>query len=483
MGDDEAKSLTLATMNEHLRSMQYAVRGEVPMRAAVLEQELRERPGEFPFDHVLYCNIGNPQAVGQQPLTFVRQVLALVDSPGLLRGDAAALRALFDPEEVERAEEILATVPGGLGAYTDSQGLLSVRENVARFIEARDECPSHADDVFLGNGASSAIQMLLNALIADPAHGVMIPVPQYPIYSALVSLLNGRMAGYYLDEDRQWALDEAELERSFAEAERAGVQPRALVVINPGNPTGNTLSYDDIASVIRFCHRKRLVLLADEVYQENVYHPELRPFVSCKKVMHDMGLHVELASFHSTSKGFLGECGRRGGYMEMCNFDPDVKAQIIKLASSGLCSNTDGQVMTDLMVRPPSGSARPRYEAERDAVLHALAAKARMLWEFLNEIPGISCQPLEGAMYAFPKIELPARYVEEARAKGVEPDAAYALSLLEHTGICTVPGSGFKQKEGTFHLRMTFLPDMVELEAALERFREHHLDVICGNNE
>mmetsp|Transcript_15036 Transcript_15036/g.47854 ORF Transcript_15036/g.47854 Transcript_15036/m.47854 type:complete len:519 (+) Transcript_15036:108-1664(+) len=474
-------SLRLDNMNERLKTMQYAVRGQVPIRAAKLDRELREAAANGqdsgkPFEKILYCNIGNPQSVGQKPLSFYRNVLSLVDNPTLLTRNPTALRELFADAEIERATEMVEYIANGTGAYSDSQGVEGIRRNVANFIEQRDGYPAKVENLFLTNGASSGIQMLLTALIASEKDGVMIPIPQYPIYTALISLLGGQQLGYFLDESTGWSLREEELERAHRDAVANGADPRAMVIINPGNPTGSVLSYDDIASVIKFCHKHNMILIADEVYQENVYNPEQSPFVSAKKVACDLDLPVEVASFHSTSKGFIGECGRRGGYMELHNFDPEVHAQIVKLASSGLCSNLDGQAMTDLMVRPPcdGGDTQATFEAERNGILGALKSKAAMVHDRLNAIPGVSCQPLEGAMYAFPSLDLPESFVRRAEAEGMKPDALYALSLLEHTGICTVPGSGFEQVEGTNHVRMTFLPEPEALEAALDRFKEHH---------
>ena len=132
--------------------------------------------------------------------------------------------------------------------------------------------------------------------------------------------------------------------------------------------------------------------------------------------------------------------------------------------------------MVDLMVKPPApgDASHARFEEERAAILGALRRKSALLRAFLNSVEGVSCQPLQGAMYAFPRLELPPRAVAEARAEGHAPDAHYALSLLEHTGICAVPGSGFGQREGTHHLRLTFLPEEEKLLRALDRFRAHH---------
>ncbi len=473
-------SLRLDNMNERLKEMQYAVRGEVPLRAMAIDRELSAGSSKYPFRKILYCNIGNPQSMGQPPLSFYRSVLSLVDNPAVMaRGSPEELERLFGREEVARAKEILGYVKN-TGAYSESQGVEGIRKNVARFIAERDGYPSEPGNIFLSNGASSSIQWLLTAIISGPEDAVLIPIPQYPIYTALIALMGGKCAGYFLSERTKWSLSESELERAHAHAVTQGQRPRAFVLINPGNPTGNTLSYDDVATVVKFCHRNQLVLLADEVYQENTYNKQ-QAFVSCKKVAMDLDLPIELASFHSTSKGFIGECGRRGGYMEMVNFDPEVQAQIVKLASSALCSGLDGQVMTDLMVRgPPKGSrAHEQFERERDQVLANLHQKAAMLHRRLNAIKGVSCQPLEGAMYAFPKLELPDAFVRQATKAGKKPDALYALRLLEETGICTVPGSGFEQEPGTYHIRMTFLPPQDELEQAMDRFADFHAKIMA----
>mmetsp|Transcript_15358 Transcript_15358/g.27296 ORF Transcript_15358/g.27296 Transcript_15358/m.27296 type:complete len:517 (+) Transcript_15358:198-1748(+) len=480
---EAAQRLSLSTINENLKTMEYAVRGEVPQAAAAMDKKLRAGGDHgLPFDQILYCNIGNPQSVGQKPITYYREMMALVTNPSLLdESKREVAKQLYSESELDRAVEIINMIgTGGTGAYSESMGVRGFREDVCRFIENRDGYPANPDQILLSNGASTAIQMLLTALIADEKDTVMVPIPQYPIYSALITLLGGRQGNYYLDEDNGWAFREEELERAMDESISKGGNPKAIVVINPGNPTGNTMSYEDIATVIRFCHKHQLVLLADEVYQENIYDKERRPFISCKKVLMDLGLPIELASFHSTSKGYAGECGRRGGYMEAVNFKPEVMEQIVKLASSGLCSNLMGQVMCDLMVSPPKSDDETQklFEKERDEVLSSLGKKAHMVHARLNELPGIVCQPLEGAMYAFPRLELPEYFVEKARKAGKTPDSLYALSLLEHTGICTVPGSGFGQIEGTYHIRMTFLPGTEALTQAMDRFAEHHMMIM-----
>jgi alanine transaminase len=475
----EDKVLRPATINPCVRKMQYAVRGAVPMMAERIAQEIRMGRSRA-FGEVLFCNIGNPQAVGQTPLTFYRQVLALCSYPDLLSNPDAG--RLFAADALERARELTTEMEGGTGAYSHSQGLASVRRDVAQFIQRRDGYPADPAEIFLTDGASSGISMVMQVLLGHPADALLIPIPQYPIYSALIELLDGKAVGYHLDEEAGWALTVGELERAVAEARSRGLTPRGIVIINPGNPTGQCFDGETLLDLIRFCRRERLALLADEVYQDNVYSED-KGFVSAKRAVRSLGAQFddfELVSFHSTSKGLIGECGRRGGYMELCGIDPRVKAEFFKLSCVGLCPNLDGQVMTQLMVSPPL-PGDPSYETftrERNAIFDELKRNASLLVQTLSGLDGVSCQPVEGAMYAFPRLSLPASAVKQAAAQGQSPDMLYCLSLLEQTGICTVPGSGFGQVRGTHHLRMTFLPPEDRLRAALERFSDHHREFI-----
>jgi aspartate/methionine/tyrosine aminotransferase len=228
--------------------------------------------------------------------------------------------------------------------------------------------------------------------------------------------------------------------------------------------------------------------MADEVYQENVYAKGAK-FYSFAKVMHDLGeTETSLFSFHSVSKGFLGECGHRGGYMEMRNIPDDVAAEFIKLQSISLCSNIAGQITTYLMVAPPKpgDESYETYFSERDGVLNALKRKAEILGEGINKITGMTLDIPEGAMYGFVKFELPPNPgVDVSKMTAAERleyearrDSDYCLALLEKTGICVVPGSGFGQMPGTLHFRTTFLPpenEIRELVVSLKEFHESYV--------
>lgn len=470
------KVLTLDSMNPCVQRVEYAVRGPIVARALELEQELRQGVKK-PFSEVVRANIGDAQAMGQKPITFLRQVLALCINPNLLHS------ADFPADAKTRAERILQACGGhSLGAYSISSGIQLIREDVARYIQSRDGgIPADPSNIFLSTGASDAIVTVLKLLVAGEGRtrtGVLIPIPQYPLYSAALAELDAVQVDYYLDEEHAWALDVAELRRAVRQA-RDHCCPRALCVINPGNPTGQVQTRECIEAVIRFAFEERLFLLADEVYQDNVY-AEGSQFHSFKKVLKEMGSpyseQQELASFHSASKGYMGECGFRGGYVEVVNMDPAVKQQMLKLVSVRLCPPVPGQALLDLVVNPPAPSdpSFAQFQAERQTVLAELAAKAKLTEQVFNAAPGIRCNPVQGAMYSFPRVELPPRAVRRAQELGMAPDMFFCLCLLEETGICVVPGSGFGQREGTYHFRMTILPPMEKLRPLLEKLSHFH---------
>ena len=466
--------LSSSNLNPRVISAQYAVRGELvtkaeQMKLAIAKAKADNKPSPYPFPSIVHCNIGNPQELGQPPLVFHRQVLALAHYPAAA-AERASAAGTFAPDAIERAKSYLKEIPS-TGAYTNSMGIRKVREEVAAFITARDGHPvPNPDAIFLTDGASTGVKNIMTLLIRDEADAVLTPIPQYPLYSATLSILGGSGLGYYLDESRCWSLDIDELQRAVDEGRAAGKNVRALVVINPGNPTGQVLTEADMVKVVQFCETERIILLADEVYQDNVYDKASK-FVSFKKVVCDMKSDVHLISFHSTSKGFIGECGQRGGYMELHNIPDDVTQQVYKLASISLCSNTSGQLMTGLMVNPPKEGQHSyeQYRKQRDDVLSSLAHRALLVAKTLNSCRNITCQPVQGAMYAFPRIHLPAAAIRAAEEAGKAADTYYCLRLLEETGLVTVPGSGFGQRDGEWHFRMTILPREEQLQEVLDR--------------
>nr|AIT69933.1 alanine transaminase [Ahnfeltiopsis flabelliformis] len=458
-------------VNKSIAAIEYAVRGELVLRAEALAKQLPSV--DLPFDKIVYCNIGNPQSVGQSPITFVRQVLAGVTCPSLLQPESGNV---FPSDVVKRVTDVLAA-SHGVGAYSESKGIRFIRERVANALQARDDgVPANPDNIYLTNGASEAVKTILSMLVRDHNDGVLIPIPQYPLYSAAMTAFGGTQVGYYLDEENGWSLNMDELETRLSDARAKGITVRAIVIINPGNPTGQVLSRTNMEDVVAFCEREKLVILADEVYQKNVYIPE-KPFISFKKVTHEMGADVELASFHSVSKGVMGECGLRGGYMEVVNMDRYIQELIYKVLSVSLCSNIIGQVAIDLMMTPPQ-PGEPSYELynkEVDEIYGALKRKAIAMSDGLNTFEGVTCNRSEGAMYLFPRITIPPAAVKAAAARGMaSADVLYCIEMLEATGICVVPGSGFLQKDGTYHFRTTFLPPEKEIRNVITSMRRFH---------
>ncbi|MDI6783689.1 MAG: aminotransferase class I/II-fold pyridoxal phosphate-dependent enzyme [bacterium] len=464
--------------------MEYAVRGPIPKRAAELKKQGRL---------IIPCNIGNPQALGQTPITFYRQVLSLVEDrskiererqfKNIVKNNPAALSAFKTTEFIsdyvlDLSDKFLAKIENGMGAYTESNGPLFIREAIAEFINKRDgfnssSCvSSNPENIFITNGASESAKYIIDLLIADKNDGIMIPIPQYPLYSATIKKAGGVQVNYYPDEDNGWTFNRSTLEESLNSARKNSVTVKGIVVINPGNPTGAILEETTIREVIDFAEENDMVIIADEVYQENVYGAK---FISFAKVLGEE--KVPLFSLHSISKGFMGECGHRGGYLEVRNSPKVVGTAvsltevILKQASVSLCSNTVGQLLIYLMVNPPENGSEPyrQFVEEKQSILNDLHDKAIIIRNAFRQMDSVECFGRTGAMYLFPRLnKLP---------QGAT-DFDYCMNLLESTGLCTVNGSGFGQKEGTHHLRIAFLPPKRLLEKVLPEWINFHNEYV-----
>lgn len=235
----------------------HLVRGPIVTRSMEINKRLKTGDKSLPFKEVISCNIvscyinyvnhlhsvcncifrlqGNPQSLEQAPLTYMRDILSLVVNPSL-KG-----RCSFPSDIVSRAEKYMAGIPS-VGAYSESQGISVVRDEVAQFLLDRDGFPADPASIFLTNGASDGVRLCMQTIMRDPSSGFkdgcMTPIPQYPLYSALISLLNGQFVPYHLDESNDWSCSTQELTTSLSQAQSQGVTVRALVIINPGNPTG-----------------------------------------------------------------------------------------------------------------------------------------------------------------------------------------------------------------------------------------------------
>ncbi|KFA79088.1 hypothetical protein S40288_07031 [Stachybotrys chartarum IBT 40288] len=475
--------LTLESINQSVVTAKYAVRGELAVKSETYRAKIRKGDGQdLPFDQVISSNIGNPQQLGQKPITFYRQVLSLLENPRLLDHEDVLVNSLeYKPDVIERARWLLQQV-GSVGAYSASAGVPGIKESVANFLERRDGYPADPANIYLTAGASSAVNILMHIICANQNSGILVPIPQYPLYTALLSVLDATCVPYYLNEQANWGTSLEQIKEACEKAKSDGVDVRAIVVINPGNPTGASLSAADVRSVLEFAADENLVVLADEVYQANVF---IGAFHSFRKVLYDIQKEtpgkfdgLELASVHSTSKGLIGECGHRGGYFETIGFDKQVSEQIYKYVSITLCAPVIGQCLVEMMVNPPQPGS-PSYELyheENSAIFNELQRRATALYDAFKDMEGVECGEPQGSMYLFPTIRLPAKAVEAAQKEGRKPDEFYCHRMLDATGVCTVPGSGFGQADGTQHFRVTFLAPGTEWIRIVREFHGKFMD-------
>ena len=398
------RSLNIDNINPHVKEAKYAVRGELAVRSEEYRAKLRKghppTPPEdtLPFDQVISANIGNPQQLDQKPITFFRQVLSILEYPKLLDNEDALKKGFgYEQDVIDRARWLLKEV-NSVGAYSQSQGVPAIRESVAKFIERRDGYPSDPSKIFLSAGASSGVNTLLNVICSKPETGILVPIPQYPLYTATLAVLNARCVPYYLDEGKQWGTDLETIRDAYKKAKSEGTDVRAIVVINPGNPTGASLASEDVRAVLEFAAEEKLVVMADEVYQTNIFVGE---FTSFKKGLRDLQKDVpekfdnlELVSLNSISKGMVGECGHRGGYFELTGFDNEVAAQIYKFVSIMLCPPVIGQCLVEMVVNPPKEGdpSYPLYSNEYDGIKEGLHTRALALFDAFKKMEGVECQ-------------------------------------------------------------------------------------------
>lgn len=230
--------ISIDTISSHVKAAEYAVRGPIVTRSMEIQDKLKSGKHNFKFDKTIQCNIGNPQSLEQPPLTYIRDVLSLTINPALMQRGAA-----FPPEAVERAKKYLARIPG-MGAYSESQGIAAVREDICRFLKERDGHEADVNSIFVTNGASDGVRLCFQTILrGGNGHrdGVLTPIPQYPLYSALTTLLEGHLVPYYLEESRGWSCTVENLTKALNKASQDKICTRGLVVINPGNPTGKLI--------------------------------------------------------------------------------------------------------------------------------------------------------------------------------------------------------------------------------------------------
>ncbi|CAL8325294.1 unnamed protein product [Arctogadus glacialis] len=323
-------------------------------------------------------------------------------------------------------------------------------------------------------------QLLLKMLVRgdrSPSVGVLTPVPSQDFANATLVASGATAVPYYLDGQQGWRLHTEELQRALRSA-REVCDPIALYVINPGDPTGHVQSRESMEEIIRFVYEEKLLLFVNEDHQD-ILIGEGCMFISYKKVLAEMGSPfsdaVELASFHSSSKGFMGEGGLHGGYLELVNFDPSVQIEFDRLISL-LTLPIIGQLALEVMLNPlqPGDPSYEQYQEEVQHIRETMVHNVTRALEVLNSLPGVSCEPIKGGASMFPRLHLPHVAIHQAKEEEQLPDFFYCSRLLEQTGLCVCPGSDLGLPEGTYHIRLCIMTSVDTMEEVLRRLGNFH---------
>jgi len=355
----------------------------------------------------------------------------------------------FDPPD-EIVQDMIRNLPASAG-YTDSKGLFAPRKAVVHYTQEKRIAGVGVDDVYLGNGASELIAFSLNALL-DAGDEILVPAPDYPLWTAAVSLSGGTPVHYLCDEQSGWLPDLADIRKKIT------LRTRGIVVINPNNPTGALYPDALLRDIVEIARTHGLIVFADEIYDKTLY---------------DGGTHTSIASladdvlfvtFNGLSKNYRA-CGYRAGWMVVSGDKRDAKDYIeglTMLASMRLCANTPGQ----LAIQTALGG----YQSIKDLVApHGRLTKQRDLaHDLLTAIPGVSVIKPKAALYMFPRLD-PKLYP-------IENDQQFAYELLAEEKVLIVQGTGFNWPRPD-HFRLVFLPnpdDLTEAIGRIERFLSHY---------
>ena len=350
----------------------------------------------------------------------------------------------FDaPEEVQ--QDMIRNLPNSAG-YSDSKGIFAARKAVMHETQKQGIRGVTLDDIYLGNGASELISMATNALL-DNGDELLLPAPDYPLWTAATSLSGGTPVHYVCDEANGWMPNLADI--------RSKVTPRTkgIVVINPNNPTGALYSRELLQGIVEIAREHGLVIFAVEVYD---------------KVLYDGAVHTPLASlsadvltltFNSLSKAYRS-CGYRAGWMVVSG-DKKLAKDYIEglnmLSNMRLCANVPGQWAVQ--------TALGGYQSINDLICEGgrLRQQRDLAYELINAIPGVSCVKPQGALYMFPRLD-PEIYP-------IKDDQEFFLEVLQETKVMLVQGTGFNWPHPD-HFRIVFLPHEADLREAINRLAD-----------
>lgn len=383
----------------------YDVRGPVVEEAARMEEMGKK---------ILKLNIGNPAPFG-----------------------------FTAPEEV--ILDIRDNIPNCQG-YSDSRGIFAARKAVMQYAQLKNIPNVTIKDVYTGNGASELIQMSLNALLND-GDEVLIPSPDYPLWTACANLSGGKAVHYICDEQSDWYPDLADMESKITP------KTKAIVVINPNNPTGALYPREILEKIVDIARRHELILFSDEIYdrlvmdgEEHISTASLAPDLFC-------------VTFSGLSKSHM-VCGFRVGWMILSGnkaLATDYIEGLNMLSNMRLCSNVPGQSIIQ--------TALGGYQSVNEYIVPGgrVYEQRDFIYKAINDIPGLSAVKPKAAFYIFPKIDVQRFHITD--------DVQFALDFLREKRVLLIPGSGFNWKEPD-HFRVVYLPSMEELKTATDKLAD-----------
>lgn len=347
----------------------------------------------------------------------------------------------FDaPEEIQ--QDMIRNLPNSAG-YSDSKGIFAARKAVMHYTQQQGIAGVTLDDIYLGNGASELIAMALNALL-DDGDELLVPAPDYPLWTAATSLSGGKPVHYRCNEDNGWMPDLDDIRRKITP------QTKGLVVINPNNPTGALYSDELLRGLVQIAREHGLVLMADEVYDKVLYEG------ATHTAMGSLSTDVLTLTFNSLSKAYRA-CGYRAGWMVISG-DKTVAREYIEginmLANMKLGSNVPGQYAIQ--------TALGGYQSINDLIREGgrLRRQRDLAYELITAIPGVTCVKPKAALYMFPRLD-PVMYP-------IADDRQFFMEVLRATRVMLVQGSGFNYPDNQ-HFRIVFLPHEDDLREAIGR--------------
>jgi alanine-synthesizing transaminase len=352
------------------------------------------------------------------------------------------------PEEIQ--QDVIHNLPNSSG-YSDSKGLFPARKAIMHYAQQKKIAGVGMEDIFIGNGASELIVMSMQGLL-NTWDEVLVPAPDYPLWTAAVTLAGGSPRHYLCDENSGWVPDLADI--------RSKITPntRALVLINPNNPTGALYSNEVLLELIEIARQHDLILFADEIYDKMLYDGATHTSIA------SLADDILFVTFNGLSKNYRA-CGYRAGWMMVSGEKRHAQDYIDGLgilASMRLCSNVPGQFAIQ--------TALGGYQSIDDLVAPGgrLAKQRDLAYRLLTSIPGVTCFKPKAALYLFPRLD-PVMYP-------IVDDQKFILELLETEKVLVVQGSGFNWQQPD-HFRVVFLPnadDLTEAMGRIARFLEYY---------